>query len=1381
LSVGDALLATGALDASATGNTVNYNGGGAQTIKATTYHNLTLSNAGAKSGTTALTVNGDFTIDGTATFTAGAATHNFYGNWIVNTSAATPITVTTTSAMNFNTPAIPAVTSISGTAAATLEFADLNANNTSGFDVNSNIGFQTGTSPTLSVASGVTLTPDPTVVISGTTGTLMGSGTVKVTRMTATPDFLTQFTINTKTLTALEVDYDATAAQTVNPLNYSTLTISGNRGGSTVTLDAGTAGVSVAFNPNASNVTYATTGNTVNFNGTVAETIPAFDYNNLTSSSTGGRTLASSGTVGVAGTFTPGANAYAITGSTIDFNGTGSQTIPAFDFNNLRSSSTGDRTLASSGTIGVAGVFTPGSNAYTITGSTVDFNGGGSQTISAFDYNNLTSSSTGARTLASSGTIGVAAVFTPGANTYTVTGSTVDFNGSGAQSIPVFSYDNLTVSGTRTTNSVTLASGTINIAGNLANTASFTSGGVVATGNTVVFDGAGTQSITGTQTTQTFNNLTVNKSSGTLTVTGSTTALDLSGDFSLASGTFTAPTTMTIAGAVALSSPGGTWNAGSTTNVAGDWTNDAGTFTSGDGTVVMNGSSAQTVGGTQSTTFRSLTIQNAAGVSLTNTITLSKNPPSAGNLTISSGTLSDGGHQITGNDLGSVTIASGAGLTLGTPASATLFPTNYLTVNVHIASTITYNSGLAQSVFPVPSPGYGIIAFGGGGTKTLTGALLARGGLSIGANTTLDDAGYQITGASGYPMTMAANSALILGNSTTATSFPTGFTTSDITLTSPSTITYSSNQPQVISEVPNYRTLSLQSTAAVTKTTAAAITTDNLTIGSNNTLDGAGYVITVNNDVTNSGVYSGTGSGRVRLAGSLAQQLGGNGTFYKLQLANTAGATLTGSPTISDSLVLTTGNLTVGANTLILNGPALDSAETKIIAGATSSFVFGGVEDTLYLPKNISALNNLEVNMGTTDGKLNHSAPMTINGTLTLTLGMIDLFQYPNPPVRVDTLTIASTGSINIIGGRVKGGLRRWVPVNAGTQTISWPVGGADVKTQADIAFTNVTTAGWLTIRMFASDHPLINSSGINPTKSVNRYWTMRNSGIAYTSTDVTLNYAGTSDIDAGANWNDFAVSRYNPLTASWLPLSVGTRTPTSTEATGSTLFGDFQVGELGEKVWTGAGDGTSWGNASNWSPAGVPTNIHAVKIRSAANISITTAATANSIVMNNSGLTLTIGTTGSLTITSDLTDSTGTLNTQAAFPAVGGTVSLLGGTVGYTAAGAQNVSTQSYNNLSLSGGGAKTFAGTTNIAGDFTIGGTATATTTGTTIVFNGTIAQAIAATTYENLTINGSGTKTLASGATAVDGALTLTAGQSTAAARRLLLQARRRSTAH
>src|SRR5439155_20252 len=157
-----------------------------------------------------------------------------------------------------------------------------------------------------------------------------------------------------------------------------------------------------------------------------SQTIPAFNYDNLTSSSTGARTLASSGTIGIASAFTPGANAYTVTGSTISFNGTGAQTIPAFNYNNLTSTNTGARTPAASGTIGIAGTFTPGANAYTLTGSTIAYNGTSAQTAAGFaSYNGLTINNAAGVTLAGDATVNgtltlTSGTFAIGANTLTL-------------------------------------------------------------------------------------------------------------------------------------------------------------------------------------------------------------------------------------------------------------------------------------------------------------------------------------------------------------------------------------------------------------------------------------------------------------------------------------------------------------------------------------------------------------------------------------------------------------------------------------------------------------------------------------------------------------------------------------------------------------------------------------------------------------------------------------------------------------------------------------------------------------------------------------------------------------------------------------------------
>lgn len=120
------------LTAMAIGNLVDYNFAGAQTVKATTYHHLTLSGSGAKT-MGATTVNGNFTMSGAATttptgalgvggnfsieagttFSAGAFNHTVGGNWsktgtfapgtgTVTLNGAAAQTISGTSPVNFN-------------------------------------------------------------------------------------------------------------------------------------------------------------------------------------------------------------------------------------------------------------------------------------------------------------------------------------------------------------------------------------------------------------------------------------------------------------------------------------------------------------------------------------------------------------------------------------------------------------------------------------------------------------------------------------------------------------------------------------------------------------------------------------------------------------------------------------------------------------------------------------------------------------------------------------------------------------------------------------------------------------------------------------------------------------------------------------------------------------------------------------------------------------------------------------------------------------------------------------------------------------------------------------------------------------------------------
>jgi autotransporter-associated beta strand protein len=192
--------------------------------------------------------------------------------------------------------------------------------------------------------------------------------------------------------------------------------------------------------------------------GATASVVPPINYGNLNISG-GNRTLSSSGTIGICGTYTPGAGTITITGSTVNFNGTAAQTVPAAAFNNLTiSNARTTNSVTLDGNIDIAGVFNPSATfttgGFIVTGNTINYNGPDGQTIVVFNYNNL-SSTNNSRILQNTGNIGIAGVFVPGTGTYTTAGSTVVFNGSINQNVPVFnsltpnrSYHHLIIEGT---------------------------------------------------------------------------------------------------------------------------------------------------------------------------------------------------------------------------------------------------------------------------------------------------------------------------------------------------------------------------------------------------------------------------------------------------------------------------------------------------------------------------------------------------------------------------------------------------------------------------------------------------------------------------------------------------------------------------------------------------------------------------------------------------------------------------------------------------------------------------------------------------------------------------------------------------------------------
>lgn len=272
-----------------------------------------------------------------------------------------------------------------------------------------------------------------------------------------------------------------------------------------------------------------------------------------------------------------------------------------------------------------------------------------------------------------------------GAGTLSAASITVNGGSGSRANLVTVSSGSITVSGNFTfagtaANARLTSTGasTINVGGN------FTSGGTLTTGNTgtINFNGAAAQSI-GAYTT--YNNITLSKSAGTATLLGNTT---LGGALNVNSGTLTVgaftllvtgPTTLsgtlnitstagtkTFSGVVTINSGGAltetvaesiayggavTINAGgsltefgaATMTFAGNFQNN-GSYTSSTGVHTFNGLAAQTISGTAggSTTFGSLTLNNAAGLVLGNTHNVTVNTTltlTAGSITTNASTL----------------------------------------------------------------------------------------------------------------------------------------------------------------------------------------------------------------------------------------------------------------------------------------------------------------------------------------------------------------------------------------------------------------------------------------------------------------------------------------------------------------------------------------------------------------------------------------------------------------------------------------------------------------------------------------------------------------------------------------------------------------------
>lgn len=258
-------------------------------------------------------------------------------------------------------------------------------------------------------------------------------------------------------------------------------------------------------------------------------------------------------------------------------------------------------------------------------------------------------------------------------------------------------------------------------------------------------------------------------------------------------------------------------------------------------------------------------------------------------------------------------------------------------------------------------------------------------------------------------------------------------------------------------------------------------------------------------------------TGNVQMDNSINQPVQGSvpTVFYDLLVNNAAGVSLDKDVVVTHALVLTNGNLAIGAHTLTVNGAV--TGPGAITGSAASSLVIGGTAGTLNFTNGSRILKNLTLNNGAsatlgtaldiTAGTL--AGAVTVNAGATLTTG-------GNLTLRSDANGTARVGnSAGTISGDVA--VERFIPTHR--------------------AWTFVTA----------------------PLRSTGSIWSnWQNNGVPSSTRGVNIwGPTGTNPVPAANGLNlgpNYSMKSYNAATNTWSNNITNTKTTNLSNAAGGTL-----------------------------------------------------------------------------------------------------------------------------------------------------------------------------------------------------------------------------------
>ena len=711
------------------------------------------------------------------------------------------------------------------------------------------------------------------------------------------------------------------------------------------------------------------------------------------------------------------------------------------------------------------------------------------------------------------------------------------------------------------------------------------------------------------------------------------------------------------------------------------------------------------------------------------------------------------------------------------------------------------------------------------GTTTLARNTTIAGNLTISSGAVLNLSTFTANrSTSGGTLTVAGT--MQLGTNTggqTGSNFPANYST--VTLTG-GTVEYSSAGAQTIYGI-NYNNLTLSGTSAktlqsgttniggnltltgtATTTTVAGLTiSGNLIIGSGTTFTAnAGSALTVNGTtaIGNSSGAGGSGTFTISAYNS-SPVLKGSVTIYSggtwSNSATNSPVNFQGGITNNGTFTPGTGPITFDTNAQILGGTISFSTASVTITGInltnnSTLTTNGTISGTGALINSIGS--NATLNGAVSVVTLTNAGTMAISGSATPTTltnqGTLTFSgsSYENPTTLTNqgTLTITTSGgfgtaianftnvgTLHLGGSGYITGLTNNAAGIANLTSTSQQIG----------TFNNATSNSTLNISALTYTINTLTVIANGNTVNYNGLGAQAIKNISYSN--LTLSGSGTKTFSAATTiGNNFSISSKADLgagyvhTAGTLILGGTTQVSSTYGGTGSlatninTTYFANNTGIVSLiNTWTGA-TSTDWNTPSNWSKGAVPTASDDAFISNVATQPVigVSAVCNNLTIYTGSSVTIsgsnTLSVSGNLVNGGTFTCNSGTLSVATSFTNSGtfnnntgillitgnftstGTFNYNTGTVIYNGT-AQTVAGISYYNLTLSGSGVKTLqVGTTNIYGNLTLNGTASSTTVagltvaGNLLIGDGTIFNAA------GFTLTVTGTTTVGGGASGI-----------------------------